>query len=76
MFFFAQDTVQLICDSLETLQAVSGPPDILAVLDWAMVQPQHKAHPRQLFLLTAASPALTTTHQALELMRWHRGAAR
>ncbi|XP_040858516.1 von Willebrand factor A domain-containing protein 5B2 [Ochotona curzoniae] len=70
------DTVQLICDSLETLQAVSGPPDILAVLDWAMVQPQHKAHPRQLFLLTAASPALTTTHQALELMRWHRGAAR
>uniref|UniRef100_A0A8C9DSP5 von Willebrand factor A domain containing 5B2 n=1 Tax=Prolemur simus TaxID=1328070 RepID=A0A8C9DSP5_PROSS len=72
----SDDTVQLICDSIETLQAVSGPPDVLAVLDWAMGQPQHRAHPRQLFLLTAASPLAATTHQTLELMRWHRGAAR
>ncbi|KAH0512614.1 von Willebrand factor A domain-containing protein 5B2 [Microtus ochrogaster] len=70
------DTVQLICESIETLQAVGGPPDVLAVLDWALGQPQHRAHPRQLFLITAASPMAATAHQALELMRWHRGAAR
>lgn len=68
--------MQLICESIETLQAVGGPPDVLAVLDWALGQPQHRAHPRQLFLITAASPMAATTHQALELMRWHRGAAR
>ncbi|XP_075824726.1 von Willebrand factor A domain-containing protein 5B2 isoform X3 [Microtus pennsylvanicus] len=72
----SDDTVQLICESIETLQAVGGPPDVLAVLDWALGQPQHRAHPRQLFLITAASPMAATTHQALELMRWHRGAAR
>nr|XP_048309729.1 von Willebrand factor A domain-containing protein 5B2 isoform X3 [Myodes glareolus] len=72
----SDDTVQLICESVETLQAVSGPPDVLAVLDWALGQPQHRAHPRQLFLITAASPMAATTHQALEFMRWHRGAAR
>nr|XP_058151418.1 von Willebrand factor A domain-containing protein 5B2 isoform X4 [Dasypus novemcinctus] len=74
--FPLQDTVQLICERVEALQAVGGPPDVLAVLDWAMGQPQHRAHPRQLFLLTAASPIAATTHQTLELMRWHRGAAR
>jgi hypothetical protein len=68
--------VHLICESIEMLQAMSGPPDVLAALDWALGQPQHRAHPRQLFLLTAASPVAATTHQALELMRWHRGAAR
>ncbi|XP_037065781.1 von Willebrand factor A domain-containing protein 5B2 isoform X4 [Peromyscus leucopus] len=72
----SDDTVQLICESVETLQAVSGPPDVLAVLDWALGQPQHRAHPRQLFLITAASPMAATSHQALEFMRWHRGAAR
>ncbi|CAO2631301.1 von Willebrand factor A domain-containing protein 5B2 [Lemmus lemmus] len=72
----SDDTVQLICESIETLQAVSGPPDVLAVLDWALGQPQHRAHPRQLFLITAASPMAATTPQALEFMRWHRGAAR
>ncbi|KAM9225172.1 von Willebrand factor A domain-containing protein 5B2 isoform 3-T3 [Dugong dugon] len=70
------DTVQLICGSTEGLQAASSPPDVLAALDWAMGQPQHRAHPRQLFLLTGASPAAATTHRALELMRWHRGTAR
>nr|XP_045006759.1 von Willebrand factor A domain-containing protein 5B2 [Jaculus jaculus] len=70
------DTVQLICESIETLQTTSGLPDVLAGLGWALGQPQHKAHPRQLFLLTAASPVAATTHQALEFMRWHRGAAR
>ncbi|XP_070262794.1 von Willebrand factor A domain-containing protein 5B2 isoform X3 [Myotis yumanensis] len=70
------DAVKLICESVETLQAAGGPPDVLAALDWAMRQPQHRAHPRQLFLLTAASPVAATTHQTLELMRWHRGAAR
>ncbi|MBZ3881219.1 von Willebrand factor A domain-containing protein 5B2 [Sciurus carolinensis] len=72
----SDDTVQLICESIETLQAGSGPSDILAALDWALGQPQQKAHPRQLFLLTAVSPMAVTTHQTLELMRWHRGAAR
>ncbi|XP_053420274.1 von Willebrand factor A domain-containing protein 5B2 isoform X2 [Nycticebus coucang] len=72
----SDDTVQLICDSIETLQAASGPPDVLAVLEWAMGQPQQRAHPRQLFLLTSASPKATTIHRTLELMRWHRGAAR
>ncbi|XP_003476966.2 von Willebrand factor A domain-containing protein 5B2 isoform X2 [Cavia porcellus] len=72
----SDDTVQLICESIDTLQAAQGPPDVLAVLDWALGQPQHRAHPRQLFLLTAASPGAATTHQALELMRWHRGSAR
>ncbi|XP_027632512.1 von Willebrand factor A domain-containing protein 5B2 [Tupaia chinensis] len=72
----SDDTVQLICESLESPQAPSGPPDVLAVLGWAVGQPQHRAHPRQLFLLTAVSPTAATTHQALELMRWHRGAAR
>ncbi|XP_055480945.1 von Willebrand factor A domain-containing protein 5B2 isoform X2 [Psammomys obesus] len=72
----SDETVQLICESIETLQDASGPPDVLAVLDWALGQPQHKAHPRQLFLITAASPMPATTHQALEFMRWHRGAAR
>ncbi|XP_045707715.1 von Willebrand factor A domain-containing protein 5B2 isoform X1 [Phyllostomus hastatus] len=72
----SDDTVRLVCESVETLQAVGGPPDVLAVLDWAMRQPQHRAHPRQLFLLTAASPTTVTTHQTLELVRWHRGAAR
>ncbi|XP_037381095.1 von Willebrand factor A domain-containing protein 5B2 [Talpa occidentalis] len=71
----SDDNVQLICESIEILQAV-GVPDVLAALDWAMAQPQHKAHPRQLFLLTAASPVAAATHQTLELMRWHRGAAR
>lgn len=74
--FSSQDTVQLICESVETLQAASGPPDVLAALTWAMGQPQHRAHPRQLFLLTAASPLAAATHQSLDLMRWHRGAAR
>ncbi|XP_045439702.1 von Willebrand factor A domain-containing protein 5B2 isoform X3 [Pipistrellus kuhlii] len=72
----SDDTVKVICESVESLQAAGGPPDVLAALDWAMRQPQHRAHPRQLFLLTAASPTATTTQQALELMRWHRGAAR
>ncbi|KAG8516020.1 von Willebrand factor A domain-containing protein 5B2 [Galemys pyrenaicus] len=72
----SDDNVQLICESIESLQAVGGPPDVLAALDWALAQPQHKAHPRQLFLLTAASPTAAATHQTLELMRWHRGAAR
>ncbi|KAB1283286.1 von Willebrand factor A domain-containing protein 5B2 [Camelus dromedarius] len=72
----SDDAVQLICESIEALQAVVGPPDVLAVLDWALGQPQHRAHPRQLFLLTAASPLATVTHQTLELVRWHRGAAR
>ncbi|XP_059019275.1 von Willebrand factor A domain-containing protein 5B2 isoform X2 [Mustela lutreola] len=72
----SDDTVQLICESVETLQAASGPPDVLAALTWAMGQPQHRAHPRQLFLLTAASPLAAATHQSLDLMRWHRGAAR
>ncbi|XP_023364422.1 von Willebrand factor A domain-containing protein 5B2 isoform X2 [Otolemur garnettii] len=72
----SDDTVQLICDSIETLQAASGPPDVLAVLEWAMRQPQHRAYPRQLFLLTSASPKATTIHRTLELMRWHRGIAR
>ncbi|XP_057356542.1 von Willebrand factor A domain-containing protein 5B2 isoform X4 [Manis pentadactyla] len=70
------DTMQQICESVETLPAAGSPPDVLAALDWAMGQPQHKAHPRQLFLLTAASPMATVTHQTLDLMRWHRGAAR
>ena len=68
--------MQLICESVETLQAASDPPDVLAALTWAMGQPQRRAHPRQLFLLTAASPLAAATHQSLELMRWHRGAAR
>ncbi|XP_071076682.1 von Willebrand factor A domain-containing protein 5B2 isoform X3 [Desmodus rotundus] len=72
----SDNTVKLLCESVETLQAAGGPPDVLAVLDWAMRQPQHRAHPRQLFLLTAASPMAVTTHQTLELMRWHRGTAR
>ncbi|XP_012587890.1 PREDICTED: von Willebrand factor A domain-containing protein 5B2 isoform X3 [Condylura cristata] len=72
----SDDNVQLICESIEILQAMGGPPDVLAALDWAMAQPQHKAHPRQLFLLTAASPIAAAIHQTLELMRWHRGAAR
>ncbi|XP_062966434.1 von Willebrand factor A domain-containing protein 5B2 isoform X4 [Cynocephalus volans] len=72
----SDDTVQLLCESIETLKAASDPPDVLAALDWAMGQPQHRAYPRQLFLLTAASPMAATTHQTLELMRWHRGAAR
>lgn len=74
--FSFQDTVQLICENVETLQAASGPPDVLAALTWAVGQPQHRAHPRQLFLLTAASPLAAATQQTLELMRWHRGAAR
>ncbi|XP_023116112.1 von Willebrand factor A domain-containing protein 5B2 isoform X2 [Felis catus] len=72
----SDDTVRLLCENIETLQAESGPPDVLAALNWAMGQPQHKARPRQLFLLTAASPVAAATHQTLELMRWHRGAAR
>ncbi|KAM6160959.1 von Willebrand factor A domain-containing protein 5B2 [Erethizon dorsatum] len=72
----SDDTVRLICESVETLQVARGPPDVLAALDWALGQPQHRAHPRQLFLLTTASPGAATTHQALEFMRWHRGAAR
>lgn len=74
--FSLQDAVQLICESIETLKIPSGPPDVLAALDWAMGQPQHRAYPRQLFLLTAASPMAATTHRTLELMRWHRGTAR
>ncbi|XP_012888517.1 PREDICTED: von Willebrand factor A domain-containing protein 5B2 [Dipodomys ordii] len=72
----SDDTVQLVCEHIETLQAVSDPPDVLAALDWALGQPQHRAYPRQLFLLTAASSTAATTQQALELMRWHKGAAR
>ncbi|KAF3827366.1 hypothetical protein GH733_002852 [Mirounga leonina] len=72
----SDDTVQLICENVETLQAAGGPPDVLAALTWAVAQPQHRAHPRQLFLLTAASPLAAATQQTLELMRWHRGAAR
>uniref|UniRef100_G3QX63 von Willebrand factor A domain containing 5B2 n=1 Tax=Gorilla gorilla gorilla TaxID=9595 RepID=G3QX63_GORGO len=72
----SDDAVQLICESIETLQVPSGPPDVLAALDWAVGQPQHRAYPRQLFLLTAASPMAATTHRTLELMRWHRGTAR
>lgn len=74
--FFPQEAVQLICESVEMLQAVDGTPDVWAALDWALGQPQQRAHPRQLFLLTAASPVAAVTHQTLELMRWHRGAAR
>ncbi|KAB0362691.1 hypothetical protein FD754_006847 [Muntiacus muntjak] len=72
----SDEAVQLICESVETLQAADGTPDVWAALDWALGQPQQRAHPRQLFLLTAASPMAAVTHQTLELMRWHRGAAR
>nr|XP_039334631.1 von Willebrand factor A domain-containing protein 5B2 isoform X1 [Saimiri boliviensis boliviensis] len=72
----SDDAVQLICESIETLQVPSGPPNVLAALDWAMGQPQHRAYPRQLFLITAASPMAATIHRTLELMRWHRGTAR
>ncbi|XP_007469005.1 PREDICTED: von Willebrand factor A domain-containing protein 5B2 [Lipotes vexillifer] len=72
----SDEAVQLICESIEMLQAAGGPPDVRSALDWALGQPQHRAHPRQLFLLTAASPMAAATHQTLELMRWHRGAAR
>ncbi|XP_064135295.1 von Willebrand factor A domain-containing protein 5B2 isoform X2 [Loxodonta africana] len=72
----SDDTVQLICESTEGLQAAGSPPDVLAALDWAVGQPQHRAHPRQLFLLTGASPPAAATHQTLELMRWYRGTAR
>ncbi|XP_075411985.1 von Willebrand factor A domain-containing protein 5B2 [Tenrec ecaudatus] len=72
----SDDTAQLICEDIAGLQAVSGPPDVLAALDWAIGQPQHRAYPRQLFLLTGACPEAAATHQALELMRWHRGVAR
>ncbi|CAI9175458.1 unnamed protein product [Rangifer tarandus platyrhynchus] len=72
----SDEAVQLICESVETLQAAEGTPDVWAALDWALGQPQQRAHPRQLFLLTAASPMAAVTHQTLELMRWHRGAAR
>lgn len=68
--------MKLICESVEMLQAAGGPPDVRSALDWALGQPQHRAHPRQLFLLTAASPMAAVTHHTLELMRWHRGAAR
>ncbi|XP_036707322.1 von Willebrand factor A domain-containing protein 5B2 isoform X9 [Balaenoptera musculus] len=72
----SDEAVQLICESMEMLQAAGGPPDVKSALDWALGQPQHRAHPRQLFLLTAASPMAAATHQTLELMRWHRAAAR
>ncbi|XP_059956068.1 von Willebrand factor A domain-containing protein 5B2 isoform X2 [Mesoplodon densirostris] len=72
----SDEAVQLICESIERLQAAGGPPDVRSALDWALGQPQHRAHPRQLFLLTAASPMAAATHQTLELMRRHRGAAR
>ncbi|XP_054940120.1 von Willebrand factor A domain-containing protein 5B2 isoform X2 [Physeter macrocephalus] len=72
----SDEAVQLICKSIEMLQAAGGPPDVRSALDWALGQPQHRAHPRQLFLITAASPMAAATHQTLELMRWHRGAAR
>ncbi|KAM9088548.1 von Willebrand factor A domain-containing protein 5B2 isoform 15-T17 [Megaptera novaeangliae] len=72
----SDEAVQLICESMEMLQAAGGPPDVRSALDWALGQPQHRAHPRQLFLLTAASPMAAETHQTLELMRWHRAAAR
>ncbi|XP_061049329.1 von Willebrand factor A domain-containing protein 5B2 isoform X3 [Eubalaena glacialis] len=72
----SDEAVQLICESIEMLQAAGGPPDVKSALDWALGQPQHRAHPRQLFLLTAASPMAAATHQTLELMRWHRAAAR
>ncbi|XP_054983413.1 von Willebrand factor A domain-containing protein 5B2 isoform X3 [Sorex araneus] len=70
------DTVRLLCEHVDMLQAAGGPPDMLAALDWALGQPQHRAHPRQLFLLAAASPTATVTQRVLGLMRWHRGAAR
>ncbi|XP_073660048.1 von Willebrand factor A domain-containing protein 5B2 [Tursiops truncatus] len=70
------EAVKLICESVEMLQAAGGPPDVRSALAWALGQPQHRAHPRQLFLLTAASPMAAATHHTLELMRWHRGAAR
>ncbi|TKC52864.1 hypothetical protein EI555_003446 [Monodon monoceros] len=72
----SDEAVKLICESIEMLPAAGGPPDVRSALDWALGQPQHRAHPRQLFLLTAASPMAAATHQTLELMRWHRGAAR
>ncbi|XP_068401539.1 von Willebrand factor A domain-containing protein 5B2 isoform X3 [Eschrichtius robustus] len=72
----SDEAVQLICESMEMLQAAGGPPDVRSALDWALGQPQHRAHPRQLFLLTGASPMAAETHQTLELMRWHRAAAR
>uniref|UniRef100_A0A8C9B9P5 von Willebrand factor A domain containing 5B2 n=1 Tax=Phocoena sinus TaxID=42100 RepID=A0A8C9B9P5_PHOSS len=72
----SDEAVKLICESIEMLQAAGGPPDVRSALDWALGQPQHRAYPRQLFLLTAASPMAAATHQTLELMRWHRGAAR
>ncbi|XP_006869854.1 PREDICTED: von Willebrand factor A domain-containing protein 5B2 [Chrysochloris asiatica] len=72
----SDDTVQLICESIEGLQAMDRSPDMLAVLDWAMGQPQQRGHPRQLFLLTGASASAATTHQTLEFIRWHRGTAR
>ncbi|XP_048201824.1 von Willebrand factor A domain-containing protein 5B2 [Perognathus longimembris pacificus] len=70
------DTVKTACESIESLRPAGASPDVLAALDWALGQPQHRAHPRQLFLLTAVPPLAATSQQALELMRWHRGAAR
>lgn len=73
---FPQEAVQLICESVGDATGCGRHPRCVAALDWALGQPQQRAHPRQLFLLTAASPVAAVTHQTLELMRWHRGAAR
>ncbi|XP_072496543.1 von Willebrand factor A domain-containing protein 5B2 isoform X1 [Notamacropus eugenii] len=69
-------TVQLACEGIEVLQTGWEKPDVLAGLRWALEQPGQRGHPRQLFLLTAAAPAASTTHHTLEFMRHHGGMAR
>ncbi|XP_056675877.1 von Willebrand factor A domain-containing protein 5B2 isoform X2 [Monodelphis domestica] len=70
------DTVQVACEGIEALQTGWERPDVLAGLRWALEQPGQRGHPRQLFLLTSAAPAATSTHQTLEFMRQHGGTAR
>ncbi|XP_060028039.1 von Willebrand factor A domain-containing protein 5B2 isoform X3 [Erinaceus europaeus] len=70
------DTVRQVCRHLETLRAAPGAPDVQAALGWALGQPLRRAHPRQLFLLTAAKPTAASTHHTLELLRGYPGAAR
>ncbi|XP_031823963.1 von Willebrand factor A domain-containing protein 5B2 isoform X2 [Sarcophilus harrisii] len=69
-------TLQLACEGVEALKAGWERPDVLAGLRWALEQPAHRGHPRQLFVLTAAAPPAPAAQEALELMRRHGGTAR
>ncbi|XP_071422334.1 von Willebrand factor A domain-containing protein 5B2 isoform X2 [Pithys albifrons albifrons] len=70
----SNETLRRACEHLGGLRAESGNTNLLAALGWALAQPLHHGHPRQLFLFTGT--AVGNAGRILRLVRRHASTAR